>query len=296
MNEIVFRDPPRTGKGSPGVARPGVTQSPTQRQPNRGRKPGDPFVCVGCRETFPADQEYKLGGKLQGRCLTCGPAKRNADHARRMAELRGPDYVLPVSKDAQYPIAGDARECSECGESQLLVEFYKDTSVTSGYQNVCKSCRKSQRGERWHSLSPEEKQSLMDHQWRQWIWRTYNFSPARYDAMLESQNGLCALCRGESDTRLCVDHDHNCCSGRTSCGDCVRELLCIGCNVGLGQFEDRGVTGAMMDKYLSRHGKTPPGIALPAAVVSSPQPDATFYTFNFPDAPPLTWGGIQVEH
>lgn len=34
-----------------------------------------------------------------------------------------------------------------------------------------------------------------------------------------------------------VDHDHACCSGDRSCGQCIRGMLCGSCNMGLGQVE-----------------------------------------------------------
>lgn len=50
-----------------------------------------------------------------------------------------------------------------------------------------------------------------------------------YWALYDFQGGHCAIlnCRATGKTRrLAVDHDHKCCPGRTSCGKCVRGLLC----------------------------------------------------------------------
>ena len=70
---------------------------------------------------------------------------------------------------------------------------------------------------------------------------TYNMSMSDYWALLESQDYRCAICETSdpgSQGSWHTDHDHSCCSGSTSCGQCVRGLLCASCNWGLGSFRD----------------------------------------------------------
>lgn len=61
-----------------------------------------------------------------------------------------------------------------------------------------------------------------------------------YEQMMEDQEGTCAICDGvnPSGRRLVIDHDHTCCPGPNSCGNCVRGLLCNGCNVFMGSGRD----------------------------------------------------------
>lgn len=55
------------------------------------------------------------------------------------------------------------------------------------------------------------------------IERTYDLTAEQYAALLELQDGRCAICRGAPKSqRLSVDHDHR--TGR------VRGLLCSRCN------------------------------------------------------------------
>jgi len=99
----------------------------------------------------------------------------------------------------------------------------------------------------WNKLNPDKRLEI-------YLRSKYGISLIFYNDMLTSQNGCCAICeKPQSDLkrRLCVDHDHACCSGEKSCGKCVRGLLCTTCNRILGIFEDDKKVLLNAIKYLS---------------------------------------------
>lgn len=70
----------------------------------------------------------------------------------------------------------------------------------------------------------------------------HGITETQYQAMLERQDGRCAICGKTPDeakqkNALSIDHDHACCPGKFSCGACVRGLLCIHCNAALAWYE-----------------------------------------------------------
>lgn len=82
----------------------------------------------------------------------------------------------------------------------------------------------------------------------------YNLTLEDYHNLLQSQNFSCLICK-QKDTsfrrRLSVDHDHACCPGEGSCGNCVRGLLCHHCNSALGNVKDNIQTLQNMIEYLN---------------------------------------------
>ena len=63
--------------------------------------------------------------------------------------------------------------------------------------------------------------------------------------------------RGEWTYPLVIDHDHNCCQGPVSCGDCVRAMLCNRCNIVIGYLrEDTTVALGIVD-FLRTISKQP---------------------------------------
>jgi len=84
------------------------------------------------------------------------------------------------------------------------------------------------------------------------VLRKYGLSLDRYDALLLSQDGACAICRKLAKDFLQVDHDHQCCQGQRSCGRCIRGLLCRTCNTAIGLFHDDRQIIQRVLSYLAR--------------------------------------------
>jgi hypothetical protein len=72
--------------------------------------------------------------------------------------------------------------------------------------------------------------------------RRYRLTPERFAALVEAQEGLCAICRLKPPT----DVDHSTKTGH------VRGLLCRPCNLGLGMFADDPDRMAVAIAYLNR--------------------------------------------
>lgn len=111
--------------------------------------------------------------------------------------------------------------------------------------------------------------------------KKYGLTPQDRDALLSRQGGLCAICsvtltRGRTKTGMQVDHDHD--TGK------VRGLLCLGCNVLLGDFRN---TPAFIERAISYLGRglltLPPGKRPPEAGKSSTRAANLWYKYGLSD-------------
>lgn len=133
--------------------------------------------------------------------------------------------------------------CTLCKEEKPLEEFRRNNQGLLGRTSRCKECLKiltpeqKQRGveqrKEWHS---NNKHKFFEYSLR----NTYNMTLYDYGMLWYAQGGCCAICGvpESSSVKLHIDHDHSCCPGNTSCGTCVRGLLCFNCNSGIGQFKE----------------------------------------------------------
>lgn len=78
------------------------------------------------------------------------------------------------------------------------------------------------------------------------------------EAIISAAGFRCEICHAElSMSTARIDHDHACCERATSaspaCGNCIRGVLCQGCNAGLGLLRDNPeILRAAID-YLATH-------------------------------------------
>lgn len=72
--------------------------------------------------------------------------------------------------------------------------------------------------------------------------KRYGLTADSFRRLLAEQGNTCAMCFEpfEDGQLVCIDHDHACCpEEKSSCGKCVRGLLCVPCNTAIGIIERR---------------------------------------------------------
>lgn len=161
--------------------------------------------------------------------------------------------------------------CTKCGvEKDSDKDFHKALKYKQGYRQPCKTCRHT------HEYEPaaEEIKSSLQEQYetdpefrarakakasqqylddpeggkirsrKSTLKRYYKMTPTEYAIRSEAQDHKCLICGRTAEEAdpyrkdLCVDHDHSCCPGPESCGNCIRGLICSTCNSALGHFQD----------------------------------------------------------
>lgn len=110
--------------------------------------------------------------------------------------------------------------------------FGRNSSLPDGLTNQCREC-----------------------QYSSGLWSKYRITAKQYAEILEAQGGVCAICErvNESGNALAVDHDHSCCPGVRSCGECIRSLLCVKCNAAIGMMGDDPAQLRKAAAYLESH-------------------------------------------
>jgi hypothetical protein len=187
----------------------------------------DSKPCTICKETKPIDAFSKNPKHPTGYRSQCKECRKNVEYAR-WRESHPKVYEKYTSDD----IPRGFKMCMSCDEIKPSKEFFKDKVCKDGFIRYCKECCKK------HRKTPTQAKKTR-------LKNVFNLTLEQYSAMVQSQNGLCAICKQPplEGRSLNVDHCH-----RTNK---VRELLCHHCNVSLGLLkEDPERIQALLDYVL----------------------------------------------
>lgn len=123
--------------------------------------------------------------------------------------------------------AAGEKQCHYCEEWQPERNYIKKPTTADRLSTKCKTCANYAA----HGLSREAA-----------------------DCMLMDQGGKCGLCEEELSNGFHIDHDHRCCqrSGNSSCGKCVRGILCARCNINVLPVLERPDLVSAGYQYLER--------------------------------------------
>ena len=123
------------------------------------------------------------------------------------------------------------KRCPKCKVSKPYEEYYGSTST------YCKAC-----------TPKPPKEDVRRRHWK----NTYNLTVDEVLGLLEFQGHQCVCGTPLTIDDIHIDHDHSCCPGRASCGNCVRSVLCMDCNRALGFLRDDPDRAMALATYLWR--------------------------------------------
>lgn len=195
------------------------------RKPIQGLRADAKYCSHGC-STKAAKRRIRLRnglfvGGLERGCEDCGKPFQAAFTRHAFCS----EACAKTSYAKRNQQARRTTQCGVCAE-----EFAPVSSTQRFCSDSCLSVRRRQRR----------------------LVKKYGLTQSSFEALLEQQGGACAICRTNDAGRWVVDHDHSCCGPGSSCGSCIRGILCLGCNTALGLFKDSQESLSRAVNYLAR--------------------------------------------
>lgn len=167
-------------------------------------------------------------------CLVDGVRKK------RGSTRTGPPQAVAMEQERRLQAETGTKRCTRCGERKPLDDFKRHNKTHDGRYPACKACC----AKRYQERSTPETRARMTRRIRDANW---GLVPGQYDAMLDAQGGVCAICeeRCKSGKSLAVDHDHT--------TGAIRGLLCANCNRAVGMMADSPLRLRRAAHYLETH-------------------------------------------
>src|SRR5690625_4008033 len=213
--------------------------------------------CTKCGEWKPDEEFYRDKNKHNRRhrgyyCRLCHKAstrQRYAENRERIAEYHKQWYAKNRERRAEYQKQWYAKNRERRAEYQKQ-HYAENRERVLEYKGQRYTENRERIAEQRKSIGSSGLTKGREHSLRHY----YRLDPHEYVRMCEQG---CHRC-GVSETSaphgaLEVDHDHSCCEGAKSCGECIRGVLCRRCNVQLARIDWAISHGAVIpDAYLDR--------------------------------------------
>lgn len=187
--------------------------------------------CTWCKELKTYEEFHISTGRSDGYsswCKVCRAAYAKA-HPRERTKT-----IIVGTPDG-------GKVCRKCLEEKSFAEFTKDAGMKDGFNKWCKPCCKAHNAPKAHIVRKTK------------MLRKYKLTVTEYDAILEAQGNVCAICknpeigidpRSNAPKRLAVDHCHK--TGR------IRELLCYKCNCAFGLMDENPLSIVALLAYAEK--------------------------------------------
>ncbi len=233
-------------------------------EPNRGLcrwhfglRPVETRNCANCKAEFESSNKKRImcsprcsAIRYQSAQKGMPPDQRRCQSCREVKSRSLFDDLTRrcVCRDCDAWRTTGVRRCRTCKIPKPIDDFHL-RRAPGGRESQCKVCV-SERGRVWHARPDKQRQFR-----NQRLMYRFGITADDYDRRLVAQGGVCPICLlpPSPGAVFHVDHDHDCCSGDKTCGNCVRDLLCFTCNVALGAIKDSIESAQRLTEYLRRH-------------------------------------------
>ncbi len=141
----------------------------------------------------------------------------------------------------------DGRPCLRCGGDKAGNKHQWCRPCYNAYYREKRKdpetkARLYQKTQDWKKRNPEKWQRIRRNSV---LKREFGITIEQYEAMLEAQGNVCAICSDPIGDRGGVDHNHS--TGK------VRDVLCQFCNIAIGNLRDDPQRAEAVAAYLRRH-------------------------------------------
>lgn len=150
-------------------------------------------------------------------------------------QFRGLYCVIHTNRAQKY---GSATPLTNCFGCNIQFIWIKPALNTEKYCDKCLDLMI-----KYSKFIPKRRSVIYQH----------GITIPQYLNLLMNQNFECAIPSCKSKDKLCIDHDHRCCSGSYGCGKCVRGLICYKCNTLAGYMENSPDLLREVENYLERY-------------------------------------------